>query len=98
MVIIVRDLVPVTVTEEEGAKLFGAIQSALRQHDIVTVSFEGIKTATTSFVNTAFVPLLDVLKFEEIKRRIQIVQSNRQINHMIKWRLESETSTLSHAQ
>jgi hypothetical protein len=36
--------------------------------------------ATPSFVNASFVALLDDSSFEEIKRRIKVVKSTRQIN------------------
>jgi hypothetical protein len=90
MVILVNDLVEVAVGEDDGTIVFDALRTALSNHDMVTLSFAGIKTATTSFVNTAFVPLLDQMPFGDIKRRIQVVDSTRQINHMIKWRLETE--------
>jgi pantothenate kinase-related protein Tda10 len=90
MVIQVNSLVSVAITEADGAAVFSELKQALAQAEIATVSFAGIKTASTSFVNTAFAPLLDLMSFEDIKRRVRVVESTRQINHMIKWRLEAE--------
>jgi hypothetical protein len=59
------------------------------------VSFEGIQTATSSFVNVSFVKLLDDWPLAEIKRRFRVVQSTRQINEMIKSRLAREASALA---
>lgn len=50
-------------------------------------------TATSSFVNAAFVPLLDFVSFVELKRRIKVVDSNRQINEMIRTRMEREAAS-----
>jgi len=54
----------------------------------VTVSFDGIQTATSSFVSSAFVALLDHLSYADIKERMRVIDSTRQINDMIKTRLE----------
>jgi hypothetical protein len=51
---------------------------------------EGLTTATSSFVNVAFVSLLRTYDLAEIKRRVRIVKSTRQINDMIRSRLERE--------
>jgi STAS-like domain of unknown function (DUF4325) len=98
MVIQVNTLIAAAVTEADGTAVFAELSKALRQQDIVTLSFTGLKTASTSFVNTAFVPLLDLMSFEEIKRRLKVVESTRQINHMIKWRLEALANIVSAAE
>jgi hypothetical protein len=78
--------------------LLNSAGSLSAKQDAVTLSFSGLKTASTSFVNTAFVPLLDVMPFDEIKRRLKIIDSTRQINHMIKWRLEAASNIVSAAE
>ena len=97
MVILVNALIDAAVSEEDGAIVFKRLREALETHEIVTLSFSGLKTATTSFVNTAFVPLLDSYTFSEIKLRVKVIESTRQINHMIKWRLETEAKVSSQA-
>jgi len=92
MVIQVRQFVDAANTADKGSLVLSAILNALRSDDKVTVSFHGVTTATSSFVNVAFVGLLDYLSLSEIKRRIRVVDSTRQINDMIKTRLERETS------
>jgi hypothetical protein len=54
------------------------------------VSFGGVHSATSSFVNSAFVPLLDDISLDDLKRRVRVVRSSRQINDMIKTRLTRE--------
>ena len=97
MVILVNALIDAAVSEDDGAIVFKRLREALETHEIVTLSFSGLKTATTSFVNTAFVPLLDSFTFSEIKLRVKVIESTRQINHMIKWRLETEAKASSQA-
>ena len=88
----VSEIVPTCDTEEQGAAVYDAIVRTLAVSDVATVSFVGIDTTTSSFVNAAFVPLLEILAFEEIKRRVRVVDSTRQIRDMVKSRLISEAS------
>ncbi len=90
MVITVRAIVPACDTNLQGDAVRDAITRALSSGGDIEVSFAGITSATTSFVNSAFVDLLNALSFDEIKRRIRVVHSTRQINDMIKNRLSHE--------
>jgi uncharacterized protein DUF4325 len=55
-----------------------------------TVSFRGVDNVPSSFVNGAFVTLLDDFDFEFIKRHLSVIESNRSINQMIRRRLQFE--------
>ena len=90
MVIQVKSIISAADTDEQGEQLFAAIAEVARRGEPIVLSFVGIKTASTSFANTAFVPLLDTMTFEDIKRRLVVIESTRQINEMIKWRLGFE--------
>jgi hypothetical protein len=78
-------------TAEQGALVFDALSQALKSDGEIIISFDGVQTATSSFTNTAFVKLLSVRPIAEIKRRVRIIKSTRQINEMIKSRLERES-------
>jgi hypothetical protein len=92
MVIRILDIVDSADTSEQGAVVLARLQPQLANDAIVTVSFEGINSATSSFVSAGFVPLLEHLRFSDLKQRLRIVNSTRQINEMIKTRLEREGS------
>lgn len=77
-------------TAEQGAAVHKSLQAALSRPGPIDVDFQGITTATSSFTNLAFVQLLKKWRLEEIKRRLRVVNSTRQINEMIKSRLERE--------
>jgi hypothetical protein len=77
-------------TAEQGAAVYLVLQAALSQPGSIDVDFQGITTATSSFTNHAFVQLLTKWDLDEIKRRLRVVNSTRQINEMIKSRLERE--------
>jgi len=88
MVIRIRDLVPGANTSEEGEIVFDRLSGELSsQKGSTIVSFEGIQTATSSFVNTGFVELLTKFSYADLKSRLRITNSTRQINNMIKTRL-----------
>lgn len=80
-------------TADQGAKLYGALRVHLSKRSAtLAVDFDGLTTATSSFCNLAFVQLLSTWKLVELKKRLRIVNSTRQINEMIKSRLEREGS------
>jgi hypothetical protein len=88
MVIRILDLVSGADTATQGSVVFVRVRDALAGNNSVTVSFGGVKTATSSFVNAAFVQLLDAMTFSDVKARLRVVDSTRQINDMIKTRME----------
>ena len=67
------------------------LELAFSKQARVVVSFDGITTATSSFVNSSIVPLLKTNSFAEIKRRMRVIDSKRQIDEMIRSRLERES-------
>lgn len=89
--VVVRKIAGGADTAGHGALVNAAIKSALAQEDLVVVSFDGVRTVTSSFINTAFIPIVAELSPEGFKRRVKIVQSTRQINEMIKLRLEDRS-------
>lgn len=95
MVICLIDLIPAADTEAHGGVLFARLRDALRSGDRFVVSFAGISTATSSFVNAAFVELLHDFSFADIKARLRIVDSTAQINDMVRSRLQREAEKLA---
>ncbi len=92
MVVRILDIVPGANTPEQGDRVFAALHKALRNPGSVVVSFNGVQTATSSFVHAAFVPLLDHFLYRDLKARLRVIDSTRQINDMIKSRLEHSAS------
>lgn len=77
-------------TAEDGAQLFKRIAPLIRKRQNVAVSFERVDSVPSSFVNAAFIRLLDEMPFSQIKEHLRIVNSTRQINEMIRDRFEFE--------
>src|SRR5262245_34093613 len=84
---VILDHVSRCYTSEDGEVIFHVLLRALREHDKVTVSFKGVGDVPSSFVNTAFVPLLDHYSIEYLRDHLGITDSNSQINDMIRHRM-----------
>jgi len=95
MVISVRHIVAGCDTNDEGAQIYSAIASNLRVGGSAIVSFAGIQNATSSFVNSAFVELLNDMSLDDIKKQVRIVDASRQIREIIKRRLTAEAEKAS---
>jgi hypothetical protein len=95
MVIYVREIAVAGDTAKQGEILFRSMVSAFADNERVTLSFDGIDTATSSFVNAGLVQLLTLMTFDDIKKRLTVVDSTRQINNMIKRRLSREAELLA---
>lgn len=88
MVIQIHDLVAGANTADQGNVVYSHLHSAMKARTPFVVSFDKIQTATSSFVNAAFVRLLSDFSFNDIKKQMRVIDSTRQINQMIRTRLE----------
>lgn len=90
-IIVIKDEVNSTAYNKDGDVIFNLIKNALESKVQVTVSFEGIFAVNTSFVNSAFIELLEFFSFEEIKSNLKFTNSTKQINSIIAKRFNDET-------
>jgi hypothetical protein len=69
----------------QGGDVFDRISIALSlsQSGAVEVSFNGLDTATLSFVNAAFLPLKELYSPAQMKARLRVVDSRREINDIL---------------
>lgn len=93
MVITALDHVPQCYTSADGLVIAGLLRRCLRSGE-VTLSLAGVDDVPSSFVNSAIVSLLDEFSASEIRQRLSIVDSNRQINDMIRRCMGTATRTL----
>lgn len=84
MVVNVKDHVNHCYTNADGDIIRNLIQRDLENGLPVTVSFIGIHSVSSSFVNSAFIALLDTMNFGLIRANLHFINSNKQINDMIK--------------
>lgn len=94
MVITIRalDYVHRCHTYEEGGIIYRKIIDALKSGEDVELSFEGVLSAPSAFINSALIQLLDDFSFDDLKQKLKIVSSTRQLNELIKQRFEFAVS------
>lgn len=90
MVINILDHVEHCYSNDDGKVIFQIINNALKNGEQVTVSFNGITSLNSSFVNSAFIELLDHCDFSLIQEKLRFINSTQQINRMIKRRFSFE--------
>ncbi|WP_417219142.1 STAS-like domain-containing protein [Achromobacter spanius] len=74
----------------DGLVIHDVVLRALQGSEAVTVSFSGVDSVPSSFVNTALISLLQDVPFSTIKGRLKFVDTNSQINEMIRSRFAFE--------
>lgn len=88
MVIRILDHVKTASSYEDGDVIFKLLLPELQGGRDVVVSFEGIGSVPSSFVNAAFIRLLESVSFATVRRHLKLIQSTRQINALIRSRFE----------
>lgn len=90
MVIKVLDYVQHCQNNSDGVVIHDLIKPRLENGEEVVLSFEGVPSLPSSFVNSALISLLDEMPFESIRRLVKFVHTNSQMNSMIKERFDFE--------
>lgn len=77
-------------TSDDGQKLFAIIKPLLDNGQQVKISFDGVGGVPSSFVNAAFIQLLDTFTFGYIKTHVFFADTIKPTNDMIKKRFRFE--------
>lgn len=91
MVIKIVDYITHCHANSDGDTIFSIIKPMLDKGEKIKISFKNINSVTSSFVNSAFIELLEYFKFDYIKANLNLTNSNSNINRIIKNRFEFET-------
>ncbi|AEU41295.1 hypothetical protein llh_10595 [Lactococcus cremoris subsp. cremoris A76] len=87
----IKDLLDTHYTNDDGKKLNQFILSEFKNQNPVTVSFDGITEVNSSFVNSAFIQLLEEnYNFDYIRKNLSFSDTNKQINSLILSRFSFE--------
>ncbi|UYT10740.1 STAS-like domain-containing protein [Lactococcus garvieae] len=87
----VRDLISdFSNNNASGEILFQQIKNLFENQESVVVSFQGISDISSSFVNSAFIDLLNEYDFDYIRKNLKFINSTKQINSLIKDRFTFE--------
>lgn len=84
--ITVKDYVDQVYSNDDGMVIYNELIKQLSQMNEIKVSFKDINALNSSFVNSAFIELLNDYDFQFIKEHIHFTDSTKQINDIIKSR------------
>ncbi|MGQ3736879.1 STAS-like domain-containing protein [Bacillus sp. Fil] len=88
----VLDHVARCYSNDDGKIIQDLIRKAFAQNEKVVVSFNGVTALNSSFVNTAFIELLNDYEFTFIRKYLGFSNSTTQINTIIKNRFNFEVN------
>lgn len=88
MVINILDYVKVTSTYEDGEVIYKLICEALQRQENVVLSFSGITSVPSAFINSALIRLLEQFSFNQIREMVTFTSTTKHINELIKSRFE----------
>ena len=86
----VLDLVPQCYSAEDGVVVHDALVPHLDRGENVALSFAGVDVTTSSFVNTALVPLLDRIGPTALRERLAIQGLRPAVAVLLRQRLAFE--------
>lgn len=92
MVINILDHVERCYSNADGDIILALIKPKLAIGQQVTISFSGVDSVPSSFVNSAFIALLDDFSFEQVRNCLKFINTTKQINDMIKNRFSFEVN------
>lgn len=90
MVIKVLDHTKFCYTNDDGERILNLVKPYMDKGEKITVSFEGVDSITSSFVNSAFIELLGAYPFEYIRSNLTFLNTTKNINTIIKNRFKFE--------
>jgi hypothetical protein len=79
-------------TNHDGEIIHDLIIGGFKKGEKVKVSFEGMDSVSTSFVNSAFITVLEKYGFDKIKTNLGFVNSTKAINDAIRKRFQFEVN------
>ena len=98
MVIRILDHVSNPSSYKDGEVIYKLLSQEFRSGQKVVLSFDGISSIPSAFVNAALIKLLEEFSFDSIRANLDIVNSTRQINRLIKDRFSLAATERTHPQ
>lgn len=88
----VLDHVQHCYTNADGDVIRKLIIHQIQNGNKVTLSFRGVDSVSSSFLNSAFIELLDTFSFDQIKSTLYFSDTSKAINEAIKRRFMFEVN------
>lgn len=91
-VISIKDHIDHCYSNSDGEVIKDILLKNLDVGEKTVLSFDGIDSVSSSFVNSALIDLLDVYSFDIIKSHVTFADTTRSINDVIKRRFSFEVN------
>jgi hypothetical protein len=69
----ILEITPSTITNSDAVGLKVAMKNAILNGDAIVLSFHGITTLTTSFLNSSIGEIIDEFGFDALKGRLSLI-------------------------
>lgn len=79
-------------SNDDGQVIQSVLRESFDKGEAVVLSFSGVDSASSSFLNTAFIELLNDYSFNFIKSKLSFADTTRTINESIKRRFQFEVN------
>ncbi len=87
MVKSVRKLVIGCDTNDQGHVIYECASTSIQNNKVVTFDFSGVTNVTSSFVNSAFIQLIDDFGYDKVKSFVVLKGLNKQIDNLLRDRM-----------
>jgi len=79
----VKDISDNTTSNNSGSNLFMVLNNCLKNNEQIEVSFEGVRTISSSYLNSSIGELFDIYGVENVKSKIRFVQLDPVIKSLL---------------
>ncbi|MEW5549976.1 STAS-like domain-containing protein [Peribacillus frigoritolerans] len=86
----IKDYVDQVYSNDDGMIIYNELKKHFENDSKISVSFKEINALNSSFINSAFIGLLNDYDFQFIKENLRFVDSTKQINDAIKSKFSFE--------
>lgn len=76
---------------EDGGIIFTLLKNHLDHDEIIELSFNGISSVPSAFINSAIIQLLEYFDFRTIREKLKFTNTTKHINQLIRSRFEFAT-------
>lgn len=98
--ICIKDHIATASTYADGQTIFALIRPKIEQGEVVELSFDGFLAVPSAFVNAALIQLLEHIPAPVIRTNLQISDSTKAINDLIRTRFafveENKSTGVTH--
>ena len=91
MVIYLKNHISIGNSSSDGDVIFSLLLEEMKHSENIEVSFKDMNAVSSSFINSAFIKLLDFYSFEDIKKKLTFTDTMKIHNKYLKERFEFES-------